>query len=340
MFTNKHIVLFILIIIIVVFIYHYDVYVIKKNEPLCKPIYVVKRELTPELRAKLNKSEKVVFHETIDNIASNDLYEGFNNTDLKVPDKSICKFIITDLNDPEKIKVMDSVLNIIAYIPTPLEEKDLKEIISHYAKLYEKSDSIENFYSKAEKQVENKSDDLLSCKFAQLIIFLIARCDIQNNMLSKDNTIKIQDEVSEESTKQEIPQKIIELVEKKVRKKLKKMNKNNMEQSESGVSKPDFNYSDDFNVEQIKTLGGTNLNDGPSSYELSDSVDRVSQSTRIGPYHHKELIYNDNKQNAGFYQSNFKDQMDNYIDRTKDYLNTESCASDNYNNQFQTYNIF
>ncbi len=339
MFTNKHIVLFILIIIIVVFIYNYDVYVIKKNEPLCKPIYVVKRELTPELRAKLNKSEKIVFHETIDNIASNDLYEGFANTDLKVPDKSICKFVITELKDPEKIRVMDSVLNIIAYIPTPFEEKDLKEIISHYAKLYEKSDNIEHFYSKSESQVTNKNDNLLSCKFAQLIIFLIARCDIQSNVLSKDNTIKIQDEISEESTKQEIPQKILELVEKKIRKKLKKINKN-AEQNQSEISKPEFNYSNDFNVEQIKTLGGTNLNDGPSSYELSDSVDRVSQSTRIGPYHHKELIYNDNKQNAGFYQSNFKDQMDNYVDRSKDYLNTETCASDNYNGQFQTYNIF
>lgn len=348
-FTNKHIVLIILVIIIVVFIVNYDVYVVPKNEPLCKPVFVVKRELNPELRARLNKSNKIVFHEAIDNIAQNDIFEGFDNTELKIPDKSICKYTVNEMKNPKKITVIDNVCNIVAYIPTPLKDEDIKDIINYYGIIYEKSQDIDDFFNTIKIELQKNKDSLMTSKFAQLVLFLIGKCDIIEN--NKDNTyleINKKDEVLETVKDEQISRKVLNLIEKKIKKKIKKMN----EQNKNNISfdanttidnTKNFNYSNEFDVEQIKNMGGFNLNDGPSSYEISDPVDRITQSTRIGPYHHKELIYNnDDIQNPGnsFYVSNFKNQQDNYIDRAKDYLKEETCSSDYYNNSTQAYNLF
>ena len=58
---NKYIVLIILIVIITIFIINFDVYVVSKNQPLCKPIYVSKRELTPDI-----KIEQIEQYDNID----------------------------------------------------------------------------------------------------------------------------------------------------------------------------------------------------------------------------------------------------------------------------------
>jgi hypothetical protein len=359
-FTNKHIVLFILIIIIVVFIVHYDVYLVPKNEPLCKPVFVIKRELNPELRAKLNKSERVVFHEAINNMAQNDIYEGFDNTELKIPDKTICKFTVNDMKNSDKIKIIDSVCNIIAYIPTPLNDDDIKDIITYYSIIYDKSNDIDDFYKKVEIDFDKNKDDLMKSRFAQLVLFLIGRCDIKQNTNIQDLNIKDDTKEIKQIVKDEnISKKVINMIQKKIKKKLKKMNEqnqNNISYNSDGLIDNtknynynyNYNYGDDFDVEKIKNMGGFNLNDGPSSYEISDQVDRVTQSTRIGPYHHKELIYNDSIQNSGnignpgnsFYVNNFKNQQDSYTDRAKDYLRTEACSSDYYNTSTQAYNLF
>ena len=55
-FTNKHIVLIIIAIIIIAFIYNYDVYIVQKNQPICKPIYVTKKILTPDEEKSLPKN--------------------------------------------------------------------------------------------------------------------------------------------------------------------------------------------------------------------------------------------------------------------------------------------
>lgn len=347
-FTNKHIVLIILIIIIVVFVVHYDVYVVPKNEPLCKPVFVIKRELSPEVRAKLNKSEKMVFREAVDNIANNNIFEGFDNTDLKIPDKSICSFSIKEMKNCEKIKVIDSVCNILAYIPTPFKEEDIKDILSYYAIMYDKSTDLNNFFEKVQEDFEINKDPMMKSKYAQLVLFLIGRSDIKQNTQVNNNTSQ-GDDNSELSKNDEISRKVVQMIEKKVKKKLKKMNENRqggnnipIDINSSYDQNKNFNYSDEFDVEQIKSVGGFNLNDGPSSYEMSDPVDRTSQSTRIGPYHHKELIYNDNiqKPENSFYVSNFKNQLDSYTDRAKDYLRNETCSSDYYNSSTQAYNLF
>jgi hypothetical protein len=350
-FTNKHIVLIILIIIIVVFIMNYDVYVVPKNEPLCKPVFVVKREISPEMRAKLNKTEKVVYHEAIDNIATHNMYEGFENTDLKLPDKSICYFSIPEMKNADKIQTIDSVLNIIAYIPTPLKDEDIKEIIKYFGSIYDKADSIDTFYNKVESETKKSKDSLMTCRFAKLILFLIGKCELENlNKKNKLDQSGIDYEVDESIQSEEIPKKVIDMVQKKIKKKLKKMegqqiddqSKIPIDTSSNLDSKPNFNYTTEFDVEQIKSIGGFNLNDGPSSYEMSDPVDRTTKSTRIGPYHHKELIYNDGtgKQNNTFYVSNFKNQSDAYTQKAKEYMKHETCASDYFNTGLQAYNLF
>ncbi len=347
-FTNKHIVLIILIIIIVVFVVHYDVYVIPKNEPLCKPIFVIKRELSPEVRAKLNKTEKMVFREAVDNIANNNIFEGFDNSDLKIPDKSICTYSVKEMKNSDKIKVIDSVCNVIAYIPTPLRDEDIKDIINYYAIMYDNSSDLDNFFEKVQEDFEKNKDPMMKSKYAQLVLFLIGRSDIKNNIQINNDSI-LQDNNSEVSKNDEISKKVVNMIEKKIKKKLKKMNERQQNVNDIPIDinssydqNKNFNYSNEFDVEQIKSMGGFNLNDGPSSYEMSDPVDRISQSTRIGPYHHKELIYNDNMQKPGnsFYVSNFKNQLDSYTDKAKDYLRNETCSSDNYNSSTQAYNLF
>ena len=52
-FKNEHIVMGIIIIITVFFIINYDVYVLPKNEPLCKPVYVTKKTIDDKIIKKL-----------------------------------------------------------------------------------------------------------------------------------------------------------------------------------------------------------------------------------------------------------------------------------------------
>ena len=44
-FKNEYIVIGIIIIITVYFIINYDIYVLPKNESLCKPIYITKKNI-------------------------------------------------------------------------------------------------------------------------------------------------------------------------------------------------------------------------------------------------------------------------------------------------------
>ena len=69
--NNKHIVLILIILIFAIFIYNFDIYIIQKNQPLCVPTYVTKREITPEIRAELNNIESEVLKETFNNLCYN-----------------------------------------------------------------------------------------------------------------------------------------------------------------------------------------------------------------------------------------------------------------------------
>ena len=180
--NNKHIVLMLIIIIIGVFIYNYDVYVIPKNEPLCKPVFVTKRELSPELRAQLNRTESEMLKETFNNLANIEYFESFGNLDSQestqydVPPKSFASFTIPSLTNPHKIKVIDSVIKILSYIPTNYCESQIKQIVEYFAIIYETSPNLEAFYKNIASSTKIKEPPYNS-KYSHLILYLIGKFD-------------------------------------------------------------------------------------------------------------------------------------------------------------------
>ena len=181
--NNKHIVLMLIIIIIGVFIYNYDVYVIPKNEPLCKPVFVTKRELSPELRAKLNRTESEMLKETFNNLADIEYFENFGNLDnnqelsqYDIPPKSFATFTIPSLTNQHKIKVIDSVIKILSYIPTNYCESQIKQMVEYFAIIYETSPNLESFYKNIASSTKIKESPYNS-KYSHLILYLIGKFD-------------------------------------------------------------------------------------------------------------------------------------------------------------------
>jgi hypothetical protein len=181
--NNKHIVLMLIIIIIGVFICNYDVYVIRKNEPLCKPVFVTKRELSPELRAKLNRTESEMLKETFNNLADIEYFENFGNLDnnqelsqYDIPPKSFSTFTIPSLTNQHKIKVIDSVIKILSYIPTNYCESQIKQMVEYFAIIYETSQNLEAFYKNIASSTKIKESPYNS-KYSHLILYLIGKFD-------------------------------------------------------------------------------------------------------------------------------------------------------------------
>lgn len=181
--TNKHIVLILIIIIIFVFIYNYDVYVVPKNEQLCKPLYVTKRELTPEERADLNQSESIVFKETFGNLLENNFFEGFDMTQELMPPRTLSTYIVPHLTDANKIRVIDSVVKVLAYIPTIYNENQIKELVEYFAMIYNSSENLDIFYENVAKS-EKIFQPPYNSQYAHLILFLIGKFDSDLNSTS------------------------------------------------------------------------------------------------------------------------------------------------------------
>jgi hypothetical protein len=181
--NNKHIVLILLIIIIGVFIYNYDVYVIPKNEPLCKPVYVTKREISPEVRSELNKTESEILKETFNNLAEIEYFEGFENVDYDtsssqydIPPKSFSTFTIPSITTTHKINVIDSVIKILSYIPTNFCENQIKQMVEYFAIIYETSPNLETFYKNIASSTKIKEAPYNS-KYSHLLLYLIGKFD-------------------------------------------------------------------------------------------------------------------------------------------------------------------
>jgi len=174
-FNNKHVVLIILVIIIFVFIYNYDVYVIGKGESLCKPIYIVKRELSPEMINELSESEKVVINEafTTDYFGNIDMNSDENNN-YKLPPKSLLSFNVPEVKDPNKTAIMESVIKVLSYIPTNVNETNIKEMLEYFGLIYQTSDSLESFYKSVSNSTKIKTAPY-NTKYSQLILFLIGK---------------------------------------------------------------------------------------------------------------------------------------------------------------------
>lgn len=244
--NNKHIVLMLLVIIIGVFIYNYDVYVIPKNEPLCKPVYVTKREITPEIRAELNRTESEILKETFGNLAEIEYFESFGNLDnngnsessqYDVPPKSFSSFVIPSLTSQHKIKVIDSVIKILSYIPTNYCETQIKQMVEYFAIIYETSPDLESFYKNIASSTKIKEPPYNS-KYSHLILFLIGKFD--SDYLSCPNP----QNSNEECAMNEILKEIIN-------KKINKSNSSNNINNVDNVDNQTQNTVQDYLSEQV-----------------------------------------------------------------------------------------
>jgi hypothetical protein len=247
--NNKHIVLMLLIIIIGVFIYNYDVYVIPKNEPLCKPVYVTKREISPEIRAELNKTESEILKETFGNLAEIDYFESFGNLDVSstnessqydVPPKSFASFVIPSITTQHKIKVIDSVIKILSYIPTNYCETQLKQMIEYFAIIYETSPNLESFYKNISSSTKINEPPYNS-KYSHLVLFLIGKFD--NDYLSCPNPQNSDEECA-------MNELLKEIINKKKNADKTKYNNDSSDSSDSSDS-TDKAVSSDYLSEQI-----------------------------------------------------------------------------------------
>jgi hypothetical protein len=187
--TNKHIILTILTIIIFAFIYSYDVYIVEKNQPICKPIYITKKILSPEAELLLmengvsstNEKQERQEHQENLTMLSDDIIEGFNtimgmgnNDNLTIPGSSLSSFTVSGVIDKQKIKVMDSVIKVLSNIPTNIDVNLIKQMIEYFGMIYQTSSSLANFYQNVSVSTKIKEAPYNS-KYSQLILYLIGK---------------------------------------------------------------------------------------------------------------------------------------------------------------------
>lgn len=163
--TNKYIVLIFIIIIVGVFVYNFDVYVVPKNEPLCKPVYVTKRPLNENL----NISEMEAIKETFDNLDS-------TCDSIDLPPKSLGSFTISSVTNPHKSKVIQSVLKVLTFIPTNFCEDDIKQMVEYFGIIFQSSSDLDNFYKNVSSSTKIREYPYDS-QYARLILFLIGKFD-------------------------------------------------------------------------------------------------------------------------------------------------------------------
>ena len=212
--TNKHIILIILAIIILAFIYNYDVYIVEKNLPICKPIYVTKRILSPNAEELLLDDGIPQIKEGMD-LIDDEIIEGFNtlmgqplpgqtiptqistgqistgqilglsnpqlvnpqtsdNMNLNTPGQSLSTFTVTEVTDKKKIKVMDSVIKVLSNIPTNLDVNVIKQVIEYFGMIYQTSSSLGVFYQNVTSSTKIKETPY-NTKYALLVLFLIGK---------------------------------------------------------------------------------------------------------------------------------------------------------------------
>lgn len=188
-FKNEYIVIVIIIIITVFFIINYDVYVLPKNEPLCKPVYVTKKIIDDKMIKKL-KNPKESFTVSKNKIKQkndleendleendfqdeNDFQEG--NELIKEENEFIEEENINHNNKLIRKKIIiNNILNILPKIPTTLNDDEIHNIINHISNIYLTSASIDKFY----KDV-NKSNKITpkNSSYIKLILYLIDNFD-------------------------------------------------------------------------------------------------------------------------------------------------------------------
>ena len=170
--SNKHIILLILAIIILTFVYNYDVYIVEKNKPICKPVYVTKKILTPEAEEILKDTQPVSekYIEGFETIMS----QNAENSSLVILGNSLSTFTVAGVTDKKKIKVIDSVVKVLSNIPTNLDVELIKQMIEYFGMIYQTSSNLANFYQNVSTSTKIK-DYPYNSKYSQLVLFLIGK---------------------------------------------------------------------------------------------------------------------------------------------------------------------
>lgn len=185
--SSKHIILIILTIIIFTFIYNYDVYIVEKSQPICKPIYVTKRILSPDAEELLEDNGIPKVTESME-LINNEIIEGFNTmmgqpgsfqssentSNLNIPGVSLSSFTVAGVSDTKKIKVMDSVVKVLSNIPTNLDVNSIKQMVEYFGMIYQTSSSLANFYQNVSSSTKIK-DAPYNSKYSQLVLYLIGK---------------------------------------------------------------------------------------------------------------------------------------------------------------------
>ena len=211
-FKNEYIVIGIIIIITVFFIINYDVYVLAKNEPLCKPVYVTKKIIDDKMIKKL-KNPKESF--TISKNNKLKEYEDNEDNEDNKGIKDIKEILIKESCNDENLEeeninynkniirkkiIINNILNILPNIPTVLKDEEIHTIINHISNIYLASASMTQFYNNVNNS--NKISPVNS-NYVKLILYLIDNFDSSlpidfepkiNKSLENKKTIKAEND--------------------------------------------------------------------------------------------------------------------------------------------------
>jgi hypothetical protein len=200
---NEYIVIGIIIIITVFFIINYDVYVLAKNEPLCKPVYVTKKIINDKMIKKLknpkesfavykNKNKKLKIKN--EEIQENRINEENEINYINQENKDIKEILIKESCNDENIReeniedeninhnkniirkkiIINNILNILPKIPTRLKDEEIHFIIRHISEIYLASTSMPQFYNNVNNSNKITSDN---SNYVKLILYLIDNFD-------------------------------------------------------------------------------------------------------------------------------------------------------------------
>jgi len=187
-FKNEYIVISIIIIITVFFIINYDVYVLPKNEPLCKPVYVTKKIIDDKMIKKLKnpkesftisknkiKQKNDEYNQNDEYNLEDDEYNQKENNLIKEENKFIEEENIKHNNKLFRKKIIiNNILNILPKIPTILKGDEIHNIINHISNIYLSSTSIDQFYKDVNKSNKITQKNL---SYIKLILYLIDNFD-------------------------------------------------------------------------------------------------------------------------------------------------------------------
>jgi hypothetical protein len=180
-FKNEYIIIVIIIIITIFFIINYDIYVLPKNELLCKPVYVTKKIINDKMIKKLNNpkesftsSKNKIKQENEFNQVENELIKEENELN-QVENKLIKEENMNHTNKIIRKKIIiNNIFNILSKIPTVLKDDEIHNIINHISNIYLNSTSIDKFYNDVNKSNKITKNNL---SYIKLILYLIDNFD-------------------------------------------------------------------------------------------------------------------------------------------------------------------